>query len=104
MYRFIKDNNILETLEKPVWIKPQKNGLFRLCTYAEAEGVVLSGSPYLIAGNETECQNYKGTVFVEFISESAYNAEREEREAAIEAAIAELSILIESLKGGVFDV
>ena len=106
MFRFSKDGEILETVNNPVWVKQQKNGCFALCSQEEADGVVIGGNVYDIAQGKTLWteKQARGTLDIQWISESDYYREQEARKTATETAIAELSILFESLKGGVFDV
>lgn len=92
MYRITKDGAILATLTNVTYIRKQDNGSYGLCEEADAQGLVLNGTVYHVAGLP-ELPDVE-TVSVSEISEFAYREEQAERELQTEIALAELSILI----------
>ena len=52
MYRMFKGEDILATVTNPVWVRKQDNGCYGLCNEQEAQGVVVEGTVYHLAGRD----------------------------------------------------
>lgn len=96
MFRIFKDGEALATVNTPSWVKKQENGCFSLCDMETAQGVVVDGTVYHVAG-KPEIDGAETVVLGE-ISETAYQMEQQAAAAnsqlQTETALAELSILI----------
>lgn len=50
MYKIIKNEEVIATQVAPRWVKRQENGVFVRSTQAEAQGVLLDDTIYIIRG------------------------------------------------------
>ncbi len=101
MYRIVKGDTALATVTAPTWVKRQENGCYTLSTEDAAQGVVVEGTVYHVAG-KPEMEGCETVVLGE-ISETAYQLEQMAAQAATqlqtETALVELSILIANAFG-----
>lgn len=65
----------MAVITSPVWVRKQDNGCFALCGEADAQGIVVDGTVYHVAGR-SEIEGAE-TVNVGEISESAYQKEQQ---------------------------
>ena len=52
MFKIINDGKTLALVEKPKWVKLQKNGCFALCSQKDASGIAIDGEVYHIVGRD----------------------------------------------------
>lgn len=96
MYRIVKGDTVLATVTNPTWVKRQENGCYSLSNEDAAQGVVVDGAVYHVAG-KPEIEGCETVVLGE-ISETAYQLEQAMAQSQMrlqtETALAELSILV----------
>lgn len=51
MLKFLKDGSLVGLAENPNWVRLMDNGVYGLCPFGEAHGVVLNGAVYNLPGN-----------------------------------------------------
>lgn len=96
MYRIVKETETLATVTALSWVRLQNNGCYALCNEDDAQGIVVDGTVYHVAGKPD--LTGAETVAIGEISEVAYQQEQKVAQEATQLetqiALAELSILI----------
>lgn len=92
MYRILKNDEVLATVSNLTYVKKQENGSYALSDESAAQGIVLDGTVYHVAG-KPEIEGVE-TVTVSEISEIAY---QREQAAALDAATLPASIAFVTL-------
>lgn len=96
MYRIVKETDTLATVTALSWVRLQDNGCYALCDEDIAQGIVVDGTVYHVAGKPD--LTGAETVAIGEISEATYQKEQAaaqaETQLQMETALAELSILI----------